>query len=159
MMPRAESESNMDDEEIHRLADAIEATADLSGAKSKLHQGKSPPLRITANRAGFLRLAGMFLRAATLTIPDDDCRSKSLALDERLEQVGGTQEADRFIGLLQRMETWPEPEAMIEQRKRRARANNPLPLMACALVAFVFLLFFIIGVGVVGYAVVVWLRG
>lgn len=157
-MLRAESESNMDNEELRRIADIIESTADLGGATSKLDQGKSPALRLTANRAGFLRLAAMFLHAATLTIPDDDCRSKPLAVDQRLEQIGGT-DADRFIAFAQRMETWPEAEAMIEQRKRRTLKNDLLPLLGCGLVAFVVLLFFMIGVGVVAYAVLASLRG
>ena len=124
----------MDDSELNRLADAFEACAKVADAKSGLHHDKSP-LWVIANRTACIRFAAAFLRAATTPIIDDDCRGKPIPVDVKT-----------FSCIIQRMETWPEPEQCREDRKRKAWRNDRIALIGCGLVTFILL--FLIGPGV-----------
>ena len=134
----------MGDDKLIEIARSFEADA----VDSKTHIKSCKPqhlVGLTANRAGFLRLAASCLRAATEPIVDDDCRSKPVDISQPHEHVVDD-DTDSVICFLQRMERWPEPNEYIEARKRRARKNDRWALLTCGIVGFVVLLFIVAGV-------------
>lgn len=140
----------MDDDELIRIAAALEA--EVTDSKSQIKCFKPQHCGgLTANRPGFLRLAASCLRAAAEPILDGDCRSKPVEIPRPHDQVVDD-DSDITLCLLQRMETWPEPNEYLEARKKRAFKNDKLALLTCGVVGFAILFVIIAGVtAIVGW--------
>ena len=135
----------------------IAATLEDNAVDSKTHIKQCKPkhlVGLTANRAGFLRLAASCLRAAAEPIVEDDCRSKPVSISEPHDHFFVDDDSGSIIEFLQRMETWPEPLEYVEARKKRASKNDRWALFTCGIIGFVIL--FVIVAGVT--AIVGWFR-
>ena len=135
----------MDDNQLIEIATSLED--DTAEAKTHIKRCKPQHLvGLTANRAGFLRLAASCLRAAAAPVLEDDCRSTPVELLEPPHQQIVDDDSDCIIGFLQRMETWPEPNEFIEARKKRALRNDRWTLLTCGVVGFVILSVIVAGI-------------
>lgn len=142
----------MNDDRLIEIATSLEA--DAVDSKTQIKRCKPQHLvGLTANRAGFLRLAAACLRSAAEPIRHDDCRSKPVEISRPHDHIVDD-DTDSVICFLQRMETWPEPNEHIEARKRRAHKNDGWALLTCGIIGFVLLFFIVAGV----MSVISWFR-
>jgi hypothetical protein len=142
----------MDDKQLNEIATLFEVEA----ADAKTHIERCKPqhlVGLTANRAGFLRLAASCLRAAAEPLNEEDCRSKPLQILEPHEQVVDN-DSDCIICFLQRMEVWPEPKEFIEARKKRTQKYDRWAILTCGVVGFIVLFVIVAGIS----AIATWLR-
>ena len=112
----------MDDDRLIKIATTLEGDA----VDSKTHIKQCKPLHlvgVTANRAGFLRLAASCIHAAAKPIFEDDCRSKPMEISQPHGHIIDG-DSDSIICFLQLMETWPEPKKSIDARKKRALKSD-----------------------------------
>ena len=132
----------MSEERISQLADELESLA--AGEKAQLRSAEhSPPgwIFVSGNRAALLRLAACCLRASLGTIgPDHSARP--VQLDDAIDQGIMPEKHDRRIGFIERVESFPDYEAVLQDRRRRSKAVDRWILVGCAL----FIFFFIFGV-------------
>lgn len=134
----------------------IASTLENDAANSTTHIKNCKPqhlVGLTANRAGFLRLAASCLRAAAEPIAEDECRSKPIEILQPHDQVVDD-DSDSIICFLQRMEVWPEPNEYIEARRKRAIKNDRWALLTCSVVGFVLLSVIVAGI----MAILSWFR-
>ncbi|MCO6045740.1 hypothetical protein NG895_17725 [Aeoliella sp. ICT_H6.2] len=98
----------MDDAKLIEIAETLETENDLSDARSRVARGHPPnyvfPL---ANRAGYIRLAAWFLRAAALPSKAVE-GAKQVFIDESLQQIL-LDKNDLHIDFLGRDEDLPGP--------------------------------------------------
>jgi hypothetical protein len=142
----------MDDNQLNEIATLLEV--DAADAKTHIIRCKPQHLvGLTANRAGFLRLAASCLRAAAAPLIEGDCRSRPVHILEPHEQVVDN-DSDCIICFLQRMEVWPEPKEFIKARTKRTLRNDRWALLTCAVVGFIVL--FVIVAGIT--AIASWFR-
>lgn len=146
-MPDHDGGSRVDDREIQKIIDVLDAEPTFG--TSRLISGKPDYyVFLTANRAGLLSLASMLLRAAVEPIDADGCRSKPVNAPGGLTQIHEN-DNDLALPFVQRMETWPEPETSIEERKHRAWKRDRLALLTCGSIACVVGLIFIAGIAAI----------
>ena len=135
----------MNDDHIRQVIVTLDAEiADAGDARVHFEQVKPPYcILATANRAGLLRLARTSLLAALEPMIADDCRSRPMH-DPDLVQVREGK-SDRFLGFIERMEAWPEPVELIQERRRKAYRQDRFALLGCGVVACVLLTVFMAG--------------
>ena len=134
----------MDDNQLIALAASLEAES----AEAKTHIKRCNPHQmasLTANRAGFMRLAASCLQAAAAPIAEEDYRSRAMQILPPHDQIVD-HDSDLIIGFLQRMETWPESNEYLEARKKRALRNDNLALLTCGVMASILLFIIVAGI-------------
>ena len=132
----------MDDEQLKELASQLESCTNLDVAESKLSEGK-PCMWLTGNRDALLHIASQLIRAAAEPILDDECRAELVQLLQNQITESAT---DHVLGMVQRIDTFPENPNVIAQRKRSALRNDRGCLIGCAVVGFIVLS--VIGAGI-----------
>ena len=140
----------MDDLQINQLAKSLEAEIAESEMKLQIKSCEKPSICfiVTANRAGCLELARMFLTAAIKPIESDDCLSKPVILSDPDMQVFSSEsKTDLLLAGIQRMEQWPESDAAIHQRNFKPRLRDRIALLGCAAFALGLIFLLIGGVG------------
>ena len=135
----------MDDLQINELTKSLEAETAARELKLQIKSCEKPSFCfvMTANRAACLELARMFLMAAIKPIEADDCRSKPVTMSDPDMQVFSREgRMDLLLAGIQRMEQWPEPDDLIQQRHAKPRLRDRIALLGCAIFAlgFIFLL-------------------
>ena len=139
----------MDDQQLNQLAESLESLVDDNSGKLRTVETKAPGLLFTTgDRAGMIQLAACCLRAAAAPITDDHS-SRPVQLAESVDQGVMQDKSDRRIGFFQRVESFPDYSAFVEERKRRAKNTDTFFLFGCALILFVFLVPFVIGLTVI----------
>jgi hypothetical protein len=126
----------MNDNQLQQLIDSLRELEQPEQCRSHIVVGRpANMIFITANQAGFIRIARACLEAASHPIEENDCRSEPVSLMTGDEQVM-LGPHDLVFGYLQRMETWPEPNEFIKERESRARKADRMALLGCGFVIF-----------------------
>jgi len=137
----------MDESQINEIADRLDSLAGSDPADIRTVGGKPAScLFVFGNQTGFLRLAACCLRAAVSSLTDD---SRPVTLGDSVHQQFDPAEKQSFVfGFFKRVESFPDFDKTLEERRRKAEITDRWFLFGCALVAFLFLMPFFIGVGV-----------
>ena len=128
----------MDDQRINEIIAALREIEPPGESHSQIVRGvPAGYIFAAANRSGFISIARACLEAAVQPINEIDGRSKPITLPESHEQMFEGPH-DLVLQSLQRMETWPEPLEIIEQRRRRTRASDRATMLGCVVAILLF---------------------
>jgi len=145
----------MDEDRIRQIIGTLEEIAGPHTGRTRLIKCKPPDIALLrGNRAGLLKIACSILRASLEPIPPDGCRSEAVQVDLNVVQLT-EDNSEQYLGFVQRMETWPEPEEIVKEQRRKARRRDLPALLGCGTIAFVVLFFFLVGVAAMVRAVFV----
>lgn len=125
----------MEDTEINEIAERIKKATPIDAVVKYIQHGGGPDeSHIIANRAGYLRLATFFLRAAVA--PHDKQGSAIVDIDSSdiLDDCSD-------IGI-----SWLERREDFEKFENQETVSDKLSCIGCIVGSFVFFAFFIIGV-------------
>lgn len=126
----------MNDAELRGLADTLEASVDGEKPKSHLSlAGPGPVLWMTSDRTGLVRLAALFLRAATEPMLEGKRCSDFVVVEH--DQIIKTR-ADQKLAALQRVDRLDGPDGLTYE-SQAPRWNDRLVLAGCAIISIVVL--------------------
>jgi hypothetical protein len=123
----------MNDNQLPEIIDELQAEASKGDPRVSI-DCTGPCLFITANRAGYLKLATTFMEAA-LT-PLNPPESPNYPQIRELTGIAYPIYSKLFLAGLHHQEEWPDESQEIAKRKKHAKKSDRIALFTCAIIVF-----------------------